>query len=140
MVLDYAYGAASFVMPNVLSKLGAEVLSVNPYASTRQSLTFDRWEHAAQVGELVRAAGRPPGRASSTPNGEYITLVDDNGHILTDDEALMALLRLVLADAERRGAAADGGLAGVGRVAPVEDDVRRRRGDPVVDQAVHART
>ena len=34
VVLDYAYGAASFVMPNVLSKLGAEVLSVNPYAST----------------------------------------------------------------------------------------------------------
>ena len=102
VVLDYAYGAASFVMPNVLSKLGAEVLSVNPYASTRQSLTFDRWEHAAQVSELVRASGAHLGAVIDT-DGEYITLVDDNGHILTDDEGLMALLHLVLADADRRG-------------------------------------
>ena len=102
MVLDYAYGAASFVMPNVLSKLGAEVLSVNPYASTRQSLTFDRWEHAAQVSELVRASGAHLGAVIDT-DGEYITFVDDNGHILTDDEGLMALLHLVLADADRRG-------------------------------------
>ncbi len=102
VVLDYAYGAASFVMPNVLSKLGAEVLSVNPYASTRQSLTFDRWEHAAQVSELVRASGAHLGAVIDT-DGEYITLVDNNGHILTDDEGLMALLHLVLADADRRG-------------------------------------
>jgi mannose-1-phosphate guanylyltransferase/phosphomannomutase len=102
VVLDYAYGAASFVMPNVLSKLGAEVLSVNPYASTRQSLTFDRWEHAAQVSELVRASGAHLGAVIDT-DGEYITLVDNNGHILTDDEGLMALLHLVLAVADRRG-------------------------------------
>ena len=81
VVLDYAYGAASFVMPNVLSKLGAEVLSVNPYASTRQSLTFDRWEHAAQVSELVRASGAHLGAVIDT-DGEYITFVDNNGHIL----------------------------------------------------------
>lgn len=102
VVLDYAYGAASFVMPNVLSKLGAEVLSVNPYASTRQSLSFDRWEHAAQVSELVRASGAHLGAVIDT-DGEYITFVDDNGHVLTDDQGLMALLRLVLDDAERRG-------------------------------------
>jgi mannose-1-phosphate guanylyltransferase / phosphomannomutase len=102
VVLDYAYGAASFVMPNVLAKLGAEVLSVNPYASTRQSLTFDRWEHAAQVSELVRVSGAHLGAVIDT-DGEYITLVDDNGHILSDDEGLMALLHLVLVDADHRG-------------------------------------
>jgi mannose-1-phosphate guanylyltransferase/phosphomannomutase len=91
VVLDYAYGAASFVMPNVLSKLGADVLSVNPYASTRQSLTFNRWEHAAQVSELVKASGAHLGAVIDT-DGEYITLVDNNGHILSDDEGLMALL------------------------------------------------
>ena len=102
VVLDYAYGAASFIMPNVLSKLEADVLSVNPYASTRQSLTFNRWEHAAQVSELVRASGAHLGAVIDT-DGEYITLVDNNGHILSDDEGLMALLHLVLSDAERRG-------------------------------------
>ena len=102
VVLDYAYGAASFVMPNVLSKLGAEVLSVNPYASTRQSLSFDRWEHAAKVSGLVRASGAHLGAVIDT-DGEHITFVDDNGHVLTDDQGLMALLRLVLDDADRRG-------------------------------------
>jgi mannose-1-phosphate guanylyltransferase/phosphomannomutase len=102
VVLDYAYGAASFVMPNVLSKLGAEVLSVNPYASTRQSLTFDRWEHAAQVSDLVKASGAHLGAVIDT-DGEYITLVDDTGHVLSDDQGLMALLQLVLDDAQKRG-------------------------------------
>jgi mannose-1-phosphate guanylyltransferase/phosphomannomutase len=105
VVLDYAYGAASFVMPNVLSKLGAEVLSVNPYASTRQSLTFDRFEHAAQVSGLVKASGAHLGAVIDT-DGEFITLVDDTGHVLSDDQGLMALLRLVLDDAEHRGAGA----------------------------------
>ena len=103
VVLDYAYGAASFVMPNVLSKLGAEVLSVNPYASTRQSLTFDRWEHAAHVSSLVRASGAHLGAVIDT-DGEYITLVDDTGHVLSDDQAMMSLLKLVLAEADKRGA------------------------------------
>jgi mannose-1-phosphate guanylyltransferase/phosphomannomutase len=102
VVLDYAYGAASFVMPNVLSKLGAEVLSVNPYASTRQSLTFDRWEHADQVSSLVRASGAHLGAVIDT-DGEYITFVDDTGHVLTDDQGLMSLLRLVLLEADKRG-------------------------------------
>ena len=48
VVLDYAYGAASFVMPAVLGRIGADVLSINPYAAAHQSLTFDRWEHAAE--------------------------------------------------------------------------------------------
>jgi mannose-1-phosphate guanylyltransferase/phosphomannomutase len=102
VVLDYAYGAASFVMPNVLSKLGAEVLSVNPYASTRQSLSFDRWEHADHVSGLVKASGAHLGAVIDT-DGEYITFVDDTGHIVTDDQGLMALLHLVLADSEKRG-------------------------------------
>ena len=30
LVVDYGYGSTSFVMPQVLSKLGADVLGVNP--------------------------------------------------------------------------------------------------------------
>ncbi|MGH9077625.1 MAG: sugar phosphate nucleotidyltransferase [Acidimicrobiales bacterium] len=100
VVLDYAFGAASFVMPNVLSKLGAEVLSVNPYASTRQALTFDRWRQAARVSELVLASGSHLGAVIDS-DGEEITLVDDGGHVLSDDEGLMALLHLVLCTSER---------------------------------------
>ncbi|HXW81836.1 MAG TPA: sugar phosphate nucleotidyltransferase [Acidimicrobiales bacterium] len=98
VVLDYAYGATSFVMPAVLGMLGAEVLSVNPYAATRQFEAFDRWEHARGVSALVRAAGAHFG-AVLGPDGERITLVDDNGRVLSDSEGLMALLSLVLGTA-----------------------------------------
>jgi mannose-1-phosphate guanylyltransferase/phosphomannomutase len=95
VVLDYSFGSASFVMPNVLSKLGAEVLTVNPYASTRQALSFDRWRHAGEVGELVRAAGAQVG-ALLDSDGEHLTLIDETGHVLSDDEGLLTVLRLIL--------------------------------------------
>lgn len=102
VVLDYAYGAASFVMPNVLAKLGADVLSVNPYASTHQALRFDRFEHAERVAELVRASGAHLGAVIDS-DGEHITFVDDDGHVLSDSEGMLTLLHLVLAHARQSG-------------------------------------
>ncbi|HEX5266195.1 MAG TPA: sugar phosphate nucleotidyltransferase [Acidimicrobiales bacterium] len=95
LVLDYSYGSTSFVMPNVLAKLGTEVLAVNPYASTAGAVGFDVRTHAEAVGELVRASGAHVG-AVLDPDGERLTLVDDSGHVLTDDEALFSMLGLVL--------------------------------------------
>jgi mannose-1-phosphate guanylyltransferase/phosphomannomutase len=94
VVLDYAYGSTSFVMPNVLAKLGADVLAVNPYASTSGAAAFDRASHAAGVADLVRASGAHLG-AVLDPGGERLTLVDDSGRVLTDDEGLLAILTLV---------------------------------------------
>ncbi|MGH9158037.1 MAG: sugar phosphate nucleotidyltransferase [Acidimicrobiales bacterium] len=96
IVLDYAFGSASFAMPNVLAKLGADVLAVNPYAATARASAFDRWTHAARVGELVRASGAHLG-AVIDPGGEHLTLVDDSGAVLSDDDALYTVLSLVLA-------------------------------------------
>jgi len=94
VVLDYGFGTASFVMPNVLAKLGADVLSVNPYASTAGAAGFDRDEHAAKVGELVRSSGADLG-AVFDPDGEQITLVDHAGNVVSDDDALFAFVSLV---------------------------------------------
>ena len=94
IVLDYAYGATSFVMPNVLAKLGAEVLAVNPYASTVGIVEFDAARHAQEVASLMRASRAHLG-AVIHPDGEHITLIDDSGHVLSNDEALFALLMLV---------------------------------------------
>ena len=96
VVIDYGYGSASFVMPNVLGKLGAEVLAVNPYAATAGMVAFDRWQAAAHVGELVKVSGAHLG-AVIDPDGEHLTLVDDTGHVLTDDDTLFTLLSLVCA-------------------------------------------
>ena len=94
LVLDYSFGTTSFVMPNLLAKLEAEVLVVNPYANTANVLTFDDKRSAARVSELVRASGAHLG-AVLDPGGEYLAIVDDLGHPLTDNEALLVLLTLV---------------------------------------------
>jgi mannose-1-phosphate guanylyltransferase / phosphomannomutase len=74
--------------------LEAEVLVVNPYANTAGVLGFDRQASAARVSELVRASGAHLG-AVLDPGGEHVAIVDDLGHPLTDDEALLVLLTLV---------------------------------------------
>ncbi len=78
LVVDHGFGATSFVMPNVLAKLGADVLSVNPYASTSGMIQFDVTTACEQVAGLVRASGAHLG-AVFDPDGERLFLVDDEG-------------------------------------------------------------
>ena len=94
VVVDYGYGSTSFVMPNLLAKLDADVLAVNPYASTRGILAYDPRQHADQVAGLVRTSGAHLG-AAIDPDGEHLTLIDDEGHVLSHIEAVLALLALV---------------------------------------------
>jgi len=94
LVLDYSFGTSSFVMPNLLAKIEAEVLVVNPYANTASVLTFDRAAAAARVSELVRASGAHLG-AVLDPGGEFVDIVDDEGHMLSHDEALLVLVTLI---------------------------------------------
>ncbi len=94
LVLDYSFGTTSFVMPNLLAKLEAEVLVVNPYANTANVLTFDRLASGRRVAELVVASGAHLG-AVLDPGGEYVTMVDDTGRTLSNEEALLVLLTLV---------------------------------------------
>ncbi|MGH9136791.1 MAG: sugar phosphate nucleotidyltransferase [Acidimicrobiales bacterium] len=93
-VIDYGYGSTSFVMPNVLAKVGADVLAVNPYAATHGAMEFDPDTHAEQVSALVRASGAHLG-AVIDPDGEHLCLIDDTGHVLSHTEALLAFLELV---------------------------------------------
>src|SRR3954467_8360805 len=94
IVIDYGFGSTSFVMPNLLAKLDADVLATNPYASTRGVLAYDPVRHAEQVAGLVRTSGAHLG-AALDPDGEHLTLIDDEGHVLSHTEAVLALLELV---------------------------------------------
>ncbi|MGD9702691.1 MAG: sugar phosphate nucleotidyltransferase [Acidimicrobiia bacterium] len=94
IVVDYAFGATSVVMPSVLAKLGADVLAVNPYTSTAGRIRFDHHAAAERVASLVRASGAHLG-AVFDPDGERITLIDDEGTVLTDTQALLVYVQLV---------------------------------------------
>jgi mannose-1-phosphate guanylyltransferase/phosphomannomutase len=94
VVIDYSYGTASLVMPNVLAKLGADVLAVNPYTSTLGVMAYDAAQHAAQVSLWVRSSGAHLG-AVIDPDGEHVTFIDDEGRVLADTQALLAFVLLV---------------------------------------------
>ncbi len=96
VVLDYSFGAASFVMPNVLPKIGASVLGVNPYATTASvgGDGNDLEERLKAIGDLVRTSGSDLGFVFDA-DGERATIVDDLGTPLTSEQALLALVRLV---------------------------------------------
>jgi mannose-1-phosphate guanylyltransferase/phosphomannomutase len=94
LVIDYGYGPTSYAMPNVLANLQADVLGVNPYASTVGRLSSDPRASAERVAALVRASGAHLG-ALLDVDGERLTLVDDEGEILTDTQALLVYLDLV---------------------------------------------
>jgi len=96
LVLDLSYGSASFVMPNLLAKLDADVLVVNPYAQTPGMMGVERAANAARLAELVVASGAQLG-ALVDADGERLTIVDDAGTVLSDQQALLVLLRLVIA-------------------------------------------
>ncbi len=94
LVVDYGFGTTAFVMPNVLAKLDAEVLGVNPYASTRQRITVSHEEAVADIARLVQASNAHLG-ALIDADGEHLTLVDDTGRVLTHEEARLAYVSLV---------------------------------------------
>jgi mannose-1-phosphate guanylyltransferase/phosphomannomutase len=94
VVVDYSFGATSIVMPNVLAKIGATVLAVNPYASTAAATAEDLETRVRSMGELVRASGSDLGYILDA-DGETATIIDDTGAALSADQALLVLVKLV---------------------------------------------
>ena len=80
VVLDYSYGATSILMPNVLAKLGASVLAVNPFAATSGATgsVDDLETRVKTIGDLVRTSGSDLGYVFD-PDGETATIIDDQG-------------------------------------------------------------
>ncbi len=96
LVLDLSYGAGSYVMPNLLAKVGADVLSINPYAQTPGMIAVEHATSTGRVAEAVRGSGADLG-AVIDAGGEHLTLIDGTGRVLGNDDALMAYLELITA-------------------------------------------
>ncbi len=94
LVVDYSFGSTSFVMPSLWSKIGADVLGVNPYGSTWGVVHSNPSERIARVADLVTTSGADLG-AVLDPDGERLVLIDGSGHVLDGTEALLAFVTLV---------------------------------------------
>jgi mannose-1-phosphate guanylyltransferase/phosphomannomutase len=97
VVIDYAFGNASIVLPQILGNLNVEQIALNAYFDAARVRTFrdDRERHVQQLSSVVRSLEANLGVLIDA-DGETLTLVDDAGHIIGRNH-LMALLTLLVA-------------------------------------------
>lgn len=99
VVIDYAFGNASIVLPGVLGNLGVDQIALNAYFDAQRVRTFrnDRERHLDQLTSVVTSLEADLGVLIDA-DGETLTLVDDRGRIVGRNR-LMALLTLLVARA-----------------------------------------
>lgn len=99
VVIDTGHGAASLVLPRILSNLGVSVLTVNARLDEDQPTSSRTTYHAAmaRLGELV-ATSRSDLGVRFDPTGERLSLVDETGRPFDHGRALLVLLDLVAAE------------------------------------------
>ncbi len=97
VVIDYAYGNASIVLPQVLGPLGVDQVALNAYFDAEKVRNFrnDRERHLRQLTSVVTSLEANLGVLIDA-DGEKVTLVDDTGAIVGRNR-LMALLTLLVA-------------------------------------------
>ena len=102
VVLDTSGGSVSLILPALLGRLGVDVLTVNNRLSedATSETVAERMRDLERLGELV-ASSRAAFGVRFDPVGERLALVDERGHLVHDDRALLVLLDLVAA--ERQG-------------------------------------
>ncbi|GLY75981.1 mannose-1-phosphate guanyltransferase [Actinoallomurus iriomotensis] len=99
IVIDCAGGTASLVLPQLLGRLGVEVLTVNnrlDEVSPTETLA-ERMRDLQRLGELV-SSSRAAFGVRFDPVGERITLVNENGELISDDRGLLVVLDLVASE------------------------------------------
>jgi mannose-1-phosphate guanylyltransferase / phosphomannomutase len=102
IVIDCAGGTVSLVLPQLLGRLGVEVLTINnrlDEVSPTETLA-ERMRDLQRLGELV-SSSRAAFGVRFDPVGERISLVNENGELISEDRALLVALDLVAS--ERRG-------------------------------------
>jgi mannose-1-phosphate guanylyltransferase/phosphomannomutase len=97
VVIDYAYGCATQIFPNILGELGLDVIALNAYIDETK-ITKDReafFSSLGQMTKIVKSVGADFGIMFDT-GGEKIFLCDDEGQVLSGHQtlAIMAIMAL----------------------------------------------
>ena len=93
LVIDYGYGVSSYILPSILSKLGGDILGINPFSSTKRMVEADAVTNMKKLSELV-VSSRSDFGVLLDPTGERIVLVDRDGRELSGFECQVVFARL----------------------------------------------
>jgi mannose-1-phosphate guanylyltransferase/phosphomannomutase len=99
VVIDYAWGNSSIVLPQILGGLGVDQISLNAYYDAKRARNFrhDRETHLDRLGAIVQSLEANLGVLIDS-DGETFALVDDKGRIVGRNR-LMALMTLLISRA-----------------------------------------
>ncbi len=96
VVIDYAHGDTSLILPRILSNLGIEMIALNAFFDSAKVLEFgaNRGRHLEQLANVTTSLGAALGILLDQ-NGESLALVDDRGRII-EGSRLLALLTVLI--------------------------------------------
>lgn len=135
MVVDYAYGRLSTVLPSALARLSCEVVALHPYPDPRRAprTREDRLRLMEELSQAVPTLGADLG-ALIDDDGERLYLVDEQGRAIQDEVLLALMARVALSGRT-------GGTVGVPVSAPsVIDQIAREHGAQVLRTKHEARS
>jgi mannose-1-phosphate guanylyltransferase/phosphomannomutase len=97
VVIDYAFGNASLILPRIMSNVGVEMIALNAYFDDKQAriVASDRRRHLEQLSSVTLSLGANLGILLDH-DGETFSLVDNKGRVIVDS-TLFALLTLLVA-------------------------------------------
>lgn len=97
VVLDYSYGTASLALPNILSKLGCEVVSLNAYVDAERSREqlSDPSRALDQLARIVTTLKADLG-VHFDPTAERLSVVDNEGRVLGGSSLLLLFVSLMV--------------------------------------------
>jgi mannose-1-phosphate guanylyltransferase / phosphomannomutase len=94
IVVDCSLGPASFTVPQILTKLGCEVISLNAGSGT-YATTSTVSNAPSSLKDIVTAVGAAAGFRFAGP-GDTIRIVDETGTMLSGDESLALMIEIML--------------------------------------------
>ncbi|HDP70256.1 MAG TPA: mannose-1-phosphate guanyltransferase [Actinobacteria bacterium] len=96
IIVDYAYGNSALVLPQLIGKLGCEVISLNAYTDEDKStITIREFEHnLEQLGRTVKTFKADFGVLIDS-TCERLILVDDRGQRVSYDLLLLLFIDLI---------------------------------------------
>jgi mannose-1-phosphate guanylyltransferase/phosphomannomutase len=97
VVIDYAYGAAAGIFPSILGELGIEVVALNAFENPEKlTKSGDDFVAAQQrLSQMVQSIKADVGFLLDS-GAERVFLVDEQGKIMDEDQALAAVCLLVM--------------------------------------------
>ncbi|MHB1390762.1 MAG: sugar phosphate nucleotidyltransferase [Thermoleophilia bacterium] len=101
-VMDHSYSSASLIASRMLSKLGAEIISLNTFLDEDKTAIVSQLESdPSRMQKLVVSAGADLGITIDNA-AEKLFLADENGEAIPPHKTLFMMVKL-MADSEGRG-------------------------------------